>query len=180
MAKLIREGGMWVIRSDWDEEDIIMQAENIDVELTDEQVYKVMQLIVASHDANIGINWEVIDNAIASIGGIMSTPYYHTDESAQLAIKTYRDDNGHDSYHDALISMGECLDDLDDEERSAYNHVMRNNALHYRLLNIKQKVVTGWSVNLYWSDGSVEERTDSPEPEYMNDWIDDIQMERRE
>jgi len=67
MAKLIREGGQWVIRSDWDEEDIIMQAENIEVELTDHQVYKVMQLIVASHDANIGINWEVIDSAIDQI-----------------------------------------------------------------------------------------------------------------
>jgi uncharacterized protein YpuA (DUF1002 family) len=67
MAKLIRESGMWVIRSDWDEEDIIMQAENIEVELTDHQVYKVMQLIVASHDANIGINWEVIDNAIDQV-----------------------------------------------------------------------------------------------------------------
>jgi uncharacterized protein YpuA (DUF1002 family) len=44
-----------------------MQAENIEVELTDHQVYKVMQLIVASHDANIGINWEVIDSAIDQI-----------------------------------------------------------------------------------------------------------------
>jgi hypothetical protein len=110
----------------------------------------------------------------------MSTPFYHTDESAQMAIKNYRDDNGHDNYHDALVSMAECLDDLEDEDRSAYHHVMRNNELHHKLLTIKHKVVTGWSVNLYWSDGSIEERTDSPEPEYMNEWIDDIQMERRE
>jgi hypothetical protein len=107
----------------------------------------------------------------------MGTPYLHTDESAVETIRHYRNDNGHDTYHDALISMAENLDDLESDERGAYNHVMRNNALHHRLLTKTNKRVVGWSVNLYWSDGSAEERTDSPEPEYMNEWINDIERE---
>jgi hypothetical protein len=67
MATLIFRGGQWVIRSDWHEEDILIQCENKGINLTDHQVYKVMLLIVASHDANIGINWEVIDNAIDQV-----------------------------------------------------------------------------------------------------------------
>jgi len=108
----------------------------------------------------------------------MGTPYIHTDESAVETVRVYRNDNDHDSYHDALISMAENLDDLDDHERGAYNHVMRNNALHHRLITTAKKQVTGWSVNLYWNDGSVEERTDAPDPEYMNEWITELEDER--
>ena len=107
----------------------------------------------------------------------MGTPYIHTDKSAIETIKIYRNDYDHDTYHDALISMAENLDDLDDDESSAYNHIMRNNALHLRLISIPKKQVVSWTVNLYWADGSVEERNDSPEPEYMNEWINDIERE---
>jgi len=41
-----------------------------------------------------------------------------------------------------------------------------------------KKQVTGWSVNLYWNDGSIEERNDAPESEYMNDWINELVEER--
>jgi hypothetical protein len=69
MATLIRKGGQWVVRSDWHEEDVLIQCENKGINLTDHEVYKVMQLIVSSHDANIGINWDVIDNAINQVLG---------------------------------------------------------------------------------------------------------------
>lgn len=108
----------------------------------------------------------------------MGTPYYHTDESAVELLRRYRNDNGYDTYHDALINMSEVIDDLDDDERSAYNHIMHRNALHHRLITTTKKQVTGWTVNLYWDDGSIEERSDSPEPEYMNDWINDLVDER--
>jgi len=108
----------------------------------------------------------------------MGTLYIHTDESAVESIRHYRNGNGYDTYHEALINMSEIIDDLDDDERSAYNHIMRNNALHYKLITTAKKQVTGWSVNLYWDDGSIEERSDSPEPEYMNDWINELVEER--
>jgi DNA gyrase/topoisomerase IV subunit B len=66
MATLIREGGQWVIRSDWDEDDVRGQT---DEDLTDEQVEKIMRLIVDTHDACIGINWDVIDSAIDEVLG---------------------------------------------------------------------------------------------------------------
>jgi hypothetical protein len=108
----------------------------------------------------------------------MGTPYYQTDESAVETVRHYRNDNGHDSYHDALISMAENISDLDDDDRSAFDHIMHNNALHHRLITTAKKQVTGWTVNLYWDDGSIEERSDSPEPEYMNDWINELVEER--
>ena len=64
MATLIRENNQWVIRSDWDEDDIRSQTNE---DLTDEQIEKIMQLIVRSHDACIGINWNVIDCAIDEV-----------------------------------------------------------------------------------------------------------------
>ena len=108
----------------------------------------------------------------------MGTPYIHTDASAVETVRVYRNDNDHDSYHDALISMAENLDDLEDDERGAFNHIMRDNALHHRLMMKTKKQVTGWSVNLYWNDGSVEERNDAPESEYMNEWINELVEER--
>jgi Zn-dependent M28 family amino/carboxypeptidase len=118
-----------------------------------------------------------IDCINFNLGEIMGTPYIHTDQSAVETIKQYRNDNEYDTYHDALISMAQIMDDLDDDERSAYNHIMRNNALHLKLISIPKKQVVSWTVNLYWADGSVEERQDSPEPEYMNEWINDIERE---
>ena len=107
----------------------------------------------------------------------MGTPYIHTDASAVETVRVYRNDNGHNTYNDALISMAENIDDLEDEDRGAYNHVMRNNALHHKLITIADKRVTGWTVNLYWDDGSIEERSDSPCPEYMEEWINEVERD---
>jgi len=55
----------------------------------------------------------------------MGTPYYHTDESAHETVKNYRDTQGYYTIEEALACMENSIDDLDDEDRSAYNHVMR-------------------------------------------------------
>jgi hypothetical protein len=68
MAHLVKEDGKLIIRDEWHEEDIQGVAEdNHDTTLTPEQMLKVMELIIESFDANIGIDWEVIDSAIDQI-----------------------------------------------------------------------------------------------------------------
>jgi hypothetical protein len=68
MAHLITENGKLIIRDEWHEEDIQSVAEDDhDTTLTHEQMLKVMELLVESFDANIGIDWEVIGSAIEQI-----------------------------------------------------------------------------------------------------------------
>ena len=67
MAKVIYDEGLPVLRSDWHIEDIMSQAEDMGIELTMEDVERVMYLIARTHDACIGINWEVIEEAIDTI-----------------------------------------------------------------------------------------------------------------
>ena len=44
--------------------DVEMVAENMQIRLTDDEILKVMEIIVKRHDADIGINWDVIGSAI--------------------------------------------------------------------------------------------------------------------
>lgn len=68
MAKLITENGKLIIRDEWHEFDIQCVAEDDhDTTLTPEQMLKVMELLVKSFDANIGIDYEVIGSAIDQI-----------------------------------------------------------------------------------------------------------------
>ena len=68
MAHLVKEDGKLIIRDEWHEEDIQNVADcNYDVALMPDQVQAVMELIVESFDANIGIDWEVIGSAIDQI-----------------------------------------------------------------------------------------------------------------
>jgi hypothetical protein len=67
MAKLVIENGHPSIVDRWDADDIQSVAENMDARLTDAQVLEVMELIVRSHDANYGINWDVIGSAIDAL-----------------------------------------------------------------------------------------------------------------
>lgn len=64
MAKIVMVRGNPVIQDQWDADDIMSVAENMDIELTEDQIREVMELIVQTHDANIGINWDVIGSAI--------------------------------------------------------------------------------------------------------------------
>ena len=67
MAKLVIENGHPSIVDRWDADDIQSVAESMDARLTDAQVLEVMELIVRSHDANYGINWDVIGSAIDAL-----------------------------------------------------------------------------------------------------------------
>jgi hypothetical protein len=68
MAHLVTENGKTFIRDEWSEEDIQSVAESSQLkELTPEQVTAVMDLIVESFDANIGINWDTIFWAIEQV-----------------------------------------------------------------------------------------------------------------
>lgn len=55
----------------------------------------------------------------------MGTPYYHTDESALQTVKEYQELHDLPSLEDALRDMYFCIDDLNNEDRSAMRHVMR-------------------------------------------------------
>jgi hypothetical protein len=67
MANVIKVNGHLVLRSDWDMSDVHTQAECMNVTLTDEQAEQVLEVVAYGFDANIGINWEVIGNAIANV-----------------------------------------------------------------------------------------------------------------
>lgn len=61
MTKVITdEHGDLVLRSDWHEEDFL----GMDDSLTKGQIRRAMELIARTHDANIGINWDVLGTAI--------------------------------------------------------------------------------------------------------------------
>mgnify|MGYP003345091425 FL=1 len=64
MARIIQVNGNPVIQDQWDASDIESVAENMEVELTEDQILEVMEIIARRHDANIGINWDVIGSAI--------------------------------------------------------------------------------------------------------------------
>jgi uncharacterized protein YpuA (DUF1002 family) len=67
MARLEMENGYPVIVDKWDGDDVQCVAENMDIELTQDQILKVMQLIVKTQDCNYGITWDTIGNAIDCI-----------------------------------------------------------------------------------------------------------------
>ena len=64
MAKVVIIDGKPVLRDEWHPMDVESVADDMEVELTEDQVLEVMEIIVRRHDANIGINWDVIGSAI--------------------------------------------------------------------------------------------------------------------
>jgi hypothetical protein len=68
MAILIKDNDQYILRDDWSIEDVrnviecneIEEAENF----TDQDCVRVLQIAADRFDANIGINWDVIDGAI--------------------------------------------------------------------------------------------------------------------
>lgn len=56
--KTLEDAGYIVIL--WSDEDVIELAKNKEVELSEDQVKEVMKNIDHYHDANEGINWDVI------------------------------------------------------------------------------------------------------------------------
>jgi hypothetical protein len=67
MTKVVQENGMFILRDDWHIEDILQEAANMDYKLSYGQAVQIMDVIAKSFDANIGINWVVIGEAINSV-----------------------------------------------------------------------------------------------------------------
>lgn len=51
---------MKTISIKWSTQDVLWQADNLDIELTEEQADDILYNLEEGHDANIGINWDVI------------------------------------------------------------------------------------------------------------------------
>lgn len=51
---------MKTIEIKWSTEDIVWQADNMDIELTEEQADAILDNVDHYHDASIGINWDII------------------------------------------------------------------------------------------------------------------------
>jgi hypothetical protein len=51
---------MKTIEIRWSTEDVIWQANNMDIELTEEQADAILENVDHYHDASIGINWDVV------------------------------------------------------------------------------------------------------------------------
>lgn len=52
------------LRVFWNREDIVMRAEALEYNLTDEEIEEVAYNIEQSFDANVGVNWDVITDHI--------------------------------------------------------------------------------------------------------------------
>ncbi len=69
MAHIVKENGVTILRDDWYVEDVLEVAENMEVKLTKKQAEKVLWFVSHTHNAEIGINWDVIENAINEVKG---------------------------------------------------------------------------------------------------------------
>ena len=45
----------------WYTDDVVWRAEEMDIQLTQEEAYKILKMIEKNHDPEVGINWNVID-----------------------------------------------------------------------------------------------------------------------
>lgn len=61
------EHGKTIIADPWSIEDIESMAQRIDINITEAQCEVVMHRIVDNFDANIGINWDVIEYHIRDV-----------------------------------------------------------------------------------------------------------------
>lgn len=53
-----------VISIKWSTDDVLHQAKEDSVELTEEQAIEILEILDRKHDATIGINWDVISSHI--------------------------------------------------------------------------------------------------------------------
>ena len=68
MCKVVAtEDGTTVLRDDWYPEDIMMVAEEMGEEPTEDQVIEIMKVMADRFDANDGINWLVVESAIEMV-----------------------------------------------------------------------------------------------------------------
>jgi len=56
----------------WNEDDVRKSAEDLEIELTDDQITNILYNLEAKFDASIGINWDTIEEAIQFETGVVS------------------------------------------------------------------------------------------------------------
>lgn len=64
------DSGEVIIRDDWDSDDIQSVADDYDIILTEAQILEVMDNIVEGFDANFGITWDSVREAIEQVTGV--------------------------------------------------------------------------------------------------------------
>ena len=70
MAHMVMTHDGWVLRDDWSIDDVQARLEDYwFFTLTEGECLRVLELAADSFDANVGINWEVIDSAIGTLFG---------------------------------------------------------------------------------------------------------------
>jgi hypothetical protein len=107
----------------------------------------------------------------------MSTDYYHSHSTARATIGNYRDVMGFDTFAEAIEDMKACVDDLDDEDKSALFYAERYTDLLDSLMNTPRKFIKSWCVVVQWSDGTSEERTDVPPLRDLEGCFDEWEFE---
>jgi hypothetical protein len=68
MAHVEKVKGKIVLRDDWHIEDVMEVAENMGIEISEEDAEWVLNDVADNFDANIGINWDVIEMALQNYG----------------------------------------------------------------------------------------------------------------
>jgi hypothetical protein len=58
---------MKTIEIKWSTEDVLCQAEQLDLKLTEDQADEVLENVFRCHDAEVGINWDVISFHIENL-----------------------------------------------------------------------------------------------------------------
>ncbi len=64
MAHVEKVKGKIVLRDDWHIEDVMQVAEQMGIEISEEDAEWVLNDLADNFDANIGINWDVIEMAL--------------------------------------------------------------------------------------------------------------------
>lgn len=58
---------MKTITITWSTEDVLTRAEELEIDITEEQADQILEKMDREHDATIGINWDVIDTYLYDI-----------------------------------------------------------------------------------------------------------------
>ena len=66
MARMVFENNAWHLSDNWDIDDVRSVIENRrnPEDFTDEECVRALMIVADAFDANVGVNWEVIDAAV--------------------------------------------------------------------------------------------------------------------
>jgi acyl-homoserine lactone acylase PvdQ len=58
---------MKTIEIKWSTDDVLMVADKMEVELSEKEADEILDRLLRYHDANVGINWDVIESHIEDL-----------------------------------------------------------------------------------------------------------------